>query len=75
MLFEEFDMKEYLKMERRDSFAEGKAESLLDVLEDKGEIPKILKQKIQSEKDVEVLRKWLKVATKVSTVSEFEEKM
>ena len=28
MLFEEFDMKEYLKMERRDSFAEGKAESL-----------------------------------------------
>ena len=29
MLFEEFDMKEYLKMERRDSVAEGKAESLL----------------------------------------------
>ena len=42
---------------------------------DKGEIPETLKQKIQSEKDVEVLRKWLKVATKVSTVSEFEEKM
>ena len=42
---------------------------------DKGEIPETLKQKMQSEKDVEVLRKWLKVATKVSTVSEFEEKM
>ncbi len=79
MLFEEFDMKEYLKMERRDSYAEGKAEgkaeSLLDVLEDKGEIPEALKQKIQAEKDTAVLRQWLKLATKVSTVSEFEEKL
>ena len=29
MLFEEFDMKEYLKIKRQNSFTEGKAESLL----------------------------------------------
>ena len=78
MLFEEFDMKEYIKMERRDSFldgkSEGKAEVLLEILEEKGEVSEHLRQKILSEKEIEVLNRWVKLAF-TTTVSEFEEKM
>ena len=83
MLFEEFDMKEYVKMERRDSFfegkevgkIEGKAEFLVEMLEEKGNISDELRKKILSEKDIEILKQWMKLAMSVSAVFEFEEKM
>lgn len=83
MLFEEFDMKEYVKMERRDSFfegkevgkIEGKAEFLVEMLEEKGNISDELRKKILSEKDIEILKQWMKLAMSVSVVFEFEEKM
>lgn len=79
MLFEEFDMKEYVKMERRDSFfegkAEGKAEFLVEMLEEKGNISDELRKKILSEKDIEILKQWMKLAMSVSALFEFEEKM
>ena len=83
MLFEQFDMKEYIKMERRDSFldgkeigkAEGKAEFLIELLEEKEKLSDELKMRILAEKDVEVLRRWMKIAMSISTISEFEEMM
>ena len=38
-------------------------------------ISEALKTQILSETDMEILKRWLKLAGKVATVSEFEEKM
>lgn len=44
-------------------------------LSEKGAVPEVLEDKITSEKDVEVLENWGKLAAKVSSVEEFEEQM
>lgn len=54
---------------------EGKIGTILDFLSDYGIVPDSLKDKISSEKDIEVLRKWIKLSARVSSVEEFEQKM
>lgn len=75
MLFEEFDMKEYIKMERRDSFLDGKAEALLEILGDRGQVLDSLRERILSEQNIEVINRWIKISITTSSVKEFEEKM
>ena len=45
------------------------------MLEEKGNISDELRKKILSEKDIEILKQWMKLAMSVSAVFEFEEKM
>lgn len=54
---------------------EGKAENILELLEDCGSIPKELQKQIMEEKDLDILKKWLKLAAKAETVEEFVGKM
>ncbi len=54
---------------------EGKTEDILELLEDYGDIPEELSQKILSEQDMDMLKKWLKLAAKVSGIEEFAAKM
>jgi len=53
--------------------AQGKAESILELLEDLGDIPEELRLKITTQKDLDILKRWLKLAAKASSVEEFME--
>jgi len=53
--------------------ADGKIETILDFLEERGTIPEKLRQRIQEERDLEVLRQWSKKAASVKSIEEFEE--
>ena len=55
--------------------AEGKAEAVLELLDEKGFISEELSQKILSEKDPELLKRWLKIASAADSVSSFEQEM
>ena len=59
----------------REGYAEGKAEGVLNLLEDLGEISDDLRKRIISEKDLDVLKRWLKQAAKSESLEEFIEKM
>lgn len=59
----------------REEYAEGKAEGVLNLLEEQGEIYDDLRNRIISEKDLDVLKRWLKQAAKSESLEEFIEKM
>ena len=63
------------KEEYADGKAEGKIESIFELLEDLGEIPEELRTKILGEKDLQVLKKWIKLAAKVDSIEQFQEKL
>lgn len=60
---------------RNEGRAEGRAEVIISFLEDYGEVPEYLKTQIYSETDINIIKKWVKLSTAVSSVTEFEEKM
>ena len=72
---------EYMKMEEREriirdegkqiGIINGKIEAVLELLEDKGEVPEKVKAEIFAETDPEVLKKWLCLAAKSETIEEF----
>ena len=72
---------EYMKMEERERIIRdegkqlgimtGKMEDILELLEDKGEVPEKVKTEIFAETDLEVLKKWLYLAAKSETIEEF----
>ena len=55
--------------------AEGRAEDILEILSDKGEVSDDLREKIMIQRDMECLSKWLKAAVRSETIEKFEEKM
>ena len=59
----------------QEGLIEGKIESILELLEELGNIPKQLIQRISKETNSEVLSKWHKYAAKASSFAEFEAKM
>ena len=66
---------EMLREEYDEGKAEGKAEAVLNLLEELGEISDDLRVRIISEKDLDVLKSWLKQAVKSESIDEFIEKM
>ena len=66
---------EMLREEYDEGKAEGKAEAVLNLLEELGEISDDLRVRIISEKDLDVLKRWLKQAAKSESLEEFIEKM
>lgn len=70
-------MVEYMKtlVHDMDVRNEGRAEVIISFLEDYGEVPEYLKAQIYSETDINIIKKWVKLSTAVSSVTEFEEKM
>lgn len=74
---------EYIKMEaeRRavgmaQEMASGMtARTIMEMLEEYGEIPKTVQTKLTGENNQETLKAWLKLAVKVSSIEEFVEKM
>ena len=54
---------------------EGKVESVLELLEDLGEIPEDLLATVRAETDLEVLKKWHKLAAKAESIEDFIDKI
>ena len=52
-----------------------KAEDILELLEDIGTIPEEVREKITGEIDLEILKKWHKLAAKSESIDEFVSKM
>ena len=57
---------------REEGKAEGKAEDILELLEELGPVPSEVKEKICGITDLEDLRKLLKLAAKANSLEEFE---
>lgn len=74
----EYNEEEELKKLRNSEFsegkAEGKAEAVLDLLEELGAVPDTLRDRIMQEKDPVLLRKWLRQAAKAVSVEQFAQK-
>ncbi len=51
---------------------EDRAEAVIELLEDLGELSDSLKTCIMEQNDLELLRKWLKVAARAESIEEFE---
>ena len=62
-----------MEKEKIEGKAEGKAEAVIELLEDIGEPSETLKKYIMSQKDIAVLRSWLKAASKAGSIEEFEQ--
>ena len=60
---------------RTEGKAEGKAESILDLLEEHEAVPEDLRKQILEQKDLVILRKWLKLASGVNNIQEFIQRM
>ena len=52
----------------------GKIDSLMEILQELGDIPEVLQTRIESEKDLQVLTSWLKAAARADSLKEFREK-
>ncbi len=48
---------------------------ILEILEQKGKITGALKEKIQNQNDMTVLKEWLQEACTIETIEEFEKRM
>lgn len=55
--------------------AEGKAESILELLTDCGTVSDELKMRILGQRDMEILKKWIRLAAHVKSVEEFSSQM
>lgn len=68
----EFDAELYEKVIKEESRAEGKAESILELLEEMGPVSDSLQRKIMEQKDPDTLKRWHKLSAKTETVEAFE---
>ena len=60
---------------RAEGIALGRAEAVLQLLKNLGEVPETLKTRIQKETDLQMLSRWLNVAARAESIGEFEQKM
>ena len=70
-------MKSYERdwMMRNEGRTEGRAESIKDFLSDLGTIPENISKQIDSETDLDTLRRWMKLAAKSDSIEAFIERM
>ncbi|MCI6121784.1 MAG: hypothetical protein SOX85_02940 [Lachnospiraceae bacterium] len=55
--------------------AKGLKEDILDILEDKCQLPADLRSRIEDEKNLQTLTRWLKLAAKADSLEEFLSQM
>ena len=63
--------REMLREERTEGILFGKAEDVVELLEDLGPVSDEVREKIMTEKSLETLRKWHKLAAKAESMEEF----
>lgn len=60
---------------REEGKREGKEEALLQLLKIKGDVSEELQKRIQGEKNIDRLNRWIELAAKCETVEEFQDKL
>lgn len=73
MLFDSFEAYD-VQETRKTSKAEGKAEDVLELLSDAGAVPETVQKRILEETDLDILKKWVKLAARAESIDEFREK-
>ena len=58
---------------REEGEVKGRVEAVLELLEDIGEPSEMLRNYIMKQTDLEVLRKWHKIAARVDSIKDFEQ--
>ena len=58
-----------------DGVSTGISQGIREILEELGDVPTLLQERINAQKDEKILRKWIKLAARVETVEEFEQKI
>ena len=71
----EFDEKVFADGIKEEGKIEDRVESILELLEDYGDVPELLRELIMEQDDLEILRKWHKIAARAESIEEFEEKI
>lgn len=70
-------LEEYIYYERKEAAEEAcvstTRENIIELLEDLGEIPQDIRDRIEDQEDALVLKRWLKEAAKASTFEQFRE--
>lgn len=69
LLLNEFDVKIY----ERGLKAEGKAEDIIELLEEVGEVPDFLRNRIMRQTNLETLSRWHKLAARAQSIEDFEQ--
>lgn len=68
-------LREWMEDERMEGKIEGKAEVLIELLTEYGNVSEKLKDRIMKEKNEVLLHRWIKLAARVISVEEFEREM
>ena len=87
----DFTFERRIELERRDARLEGeacgeargeargecigKSKALLILLEDVGKVPSKLEEQIRSQKDSDILTRWIKLAARAESIEDFEQKI
>ena len=64
---------EGLEQGRTEGLAQGRTEAVLELLSDLGEVPEELREQILGEKELDVLKFYLKKASMAKSIEEFQE--
>ncbi len=71
----DYPAKQLLNQGRAEGRAEERRQMLIEILEEKGTLSEQLQKMIQEEVDLEVLKKWSKMALKAESLVQFEEEI
>ena len=75
----EYNQEAHMKCVRQESFAEGKAEGkaedVLELLSDLGPVPNEIREIIVNTGELQLLKRWLKLAAKSETIEQFIKEM
>lgn len=69
------EAKEEAKKEIREEARTNALQTILDLLEDYGEIPHALVEQLNQEQDPEMLRRWIKLAARAENIRDFQQKI
>lgn len=67
-------LEEYIFYERKDEAIDTRVEDILELLEEYGEVPEKVRERLGETRDIATLKKWHKLAAKVHSIAEFEAK-
>lgn len=75
----EYNEEQHMESVRKEGFESGMNEmmirNILDLIEDYGEAPDDLRSKLEAVNDMEILKKYFKIAAKVNSMEEFLDKI
>ena len=67
-------MQETRRVSREEGKIESSIEYILELLEDIADVPSSLREQIEAQTDLDILKQWRKLAAKCEIIEEFQEK-